>query len=193
MRNSGSARVKDKSVRLALVLTLALGPFGLFYVNFWLPIALLVAVNVVGQLPHGARFAEFGVIALWPASVVSAYFIARKRHRAYLATPAQTLSVVPQPALPKKAPSEVARQVARSLLGACVVCAALAVLAVLLTGPRPRSFEIAVGLTWALGACLFARRAVLGRITSRVEWILQIGVAVWTLAFVIFLMKQHWP
>jgi hypothetical protein len=186
--DDGRVRVKDRSVVLALVLTLILGPFGLFYVNFWLPLILLVALNVLAVATSGNGATTVAAIAIWPLSVVLGYLVARKRHQAFLAGVTRPLQVAPPP----PPLSERARHLARILLGAAIACATLAVGAVLLSGWRRPGIDVALAMAVCVSACLMARRAVLGKITSKLEWICQVTGVAWTIAFVIFVMTQRW-
>jgi hypothetical protein len=79
--------MKDKSVPLALVLTLFLGPLGLFYVSAWGAVALVVlaAAAVVPTL-------GFVLIFVWPASMMWAVHAAAKQHRDCLHGPEMSSS-----------------------------------------------------------------------------------------------------
>ena len=74
--------MKDKSVTLALVLTLFFGPLGLFYVSAWGAVALvtLTAVAIVPTL-------GFVLIFVWPASMVWAALVASKQHNDFVHGP----------------------------------------------------------------------------------------------------------
>jgi hypothetical protein len=71
--------MKDKSVGLALVLTLLLGPLGLFYASVWGAVALIL-LAAAGVVPTFG----FVLIFVWPASMAWAAVSAGGKHRAYL-------------------------------------------------------------------------------------------------------------
>ena len=77
--------MRDKSVALALVLTLFFGPLGLFYVSAWAAVALVLvaAVAVVPTL-------GFVLIFVWPTSMVWAAIAASKRHSDFVHEPQTT-------------------------------------------------------------------------------------------------------
>jgi hypothetical protein len=67
--------MKDKSVFWAVVLTLFLGPLGLFYVSVWGAVAL-IALAAAGVVPTMG----FVLIFVWPASMVWAAIAASRQH-----------------------------------------------------------------------------------------------------------------
>jgi hypothetical protein len=67
--------MKDKSVMLAVLLTLFLGPLGLFYVSAWGAVTLIV-LAAAGVVPTMG----FVLIFVWPASIVWAALAASKQH-----------------------------------------------------------------------------------------------------------------
>ncbi|HTT92565.1 MAG TPA: hypothetical protein VMF65_23630 [Acidimicrobiales bacterium] len=67
--------MKDKSITLALVLTLLFGPLGLFYVSAWGAVALIV-VAAVGVVPTMGMV----LIFVWPASMAWAAIAASRQH-----------------------------------------------------------------------------------------------------------------
>lgn len=71
--------MKDKSVVLALVLTLFFGPLGLFYVSVWGAVALIVVV-AAGVVPT----LGFVLIFVWPASMVWAAIAANREHNDFV-------------------------------------------------------------------------------------------------------------
>jgi hypothetical protein len=75
----GGSSVSDRSVPVAVVLALLLGPLGLFYAAPWGAAALIV-LAAAGVVP------TFGFVLLfvWPASVVWAAVAASDRHKTYL-------------------------------------------------------------------------------------------------------------
>ena len=75
--------MKDRSVVLALVLTLFLGPLGLFYAS--VPGALvLIGLAAVGVVPTFG----FVLIFVWPASIAWAAVAASNKHKAFRQQPA---------------------------------------------------------------------------------------------------------
>lgn len=79
--------MKDKSVALALVLTLFFGPLGLFYVSAWGAVLLVVlaAAAVVPTL-------GFVLVFVWPASMLWAGLAASKQHSDFVHGPEMTSS-----------------------------------------------------------------------------------------------------
>lgn len=71
--------MKDKSVGVALLLTLLFGPLGLFYASVWGAVALIVlaAAGVVPTL-------GFVLIFVWPASMMWGAIAASSKHKAFL-------------------------------------------------------------------------------------------------------------
>ncbi len=74
--------MKDKSVTLALVLTLCFGPLGLFYVSAWGAV-LLVVVAAVAVVPT----LGFVLVFVWPASMLWAALAASKQHNDFVHGP----------------------------------------------------------------------------------------------------------
>ena len=66
----------DKSVGAALVLTFFFGPLGLFYINVRDALIALVLSVIVGIITLG-----FGLLFLWPITMVWAAVTASKRHQ----------------------------------------------------------------------------------------------------------------
>ena len=79
--------MKDKSVTLALVLTLFSGPLGLFYVSAWGAVAL-VALAAAAVVPTMG----FVLIFVWPASMVWAALVASKQHNDFVRGPVMSRS-----------------------------------------------------------------------------------------------------
>ncbi len=80
--------MKDKSVTLALVLTLFLGPLGLFYVSAWGAVALVVVAAAAVVPTMG-----FVLIFVWPASMVWAALVASKQHNDFVRGPVMSRSM----------------------------------------------------------------------------------------------------
>jgi hypothetical protein len=74
--------MRDKSVPLAVVLTLFFGPLGLFYVSAWGAVSLVVLAAVAVVPTMG-----FVLIFVWPASIVWAVVAASKQHGDFLRGP----------------------------------------------------------------------------------------------------------
>ncbi|HUB69079.1 MAG TPA: hypothetical protein VL984_01520 [Acidimicrobiales bacterium] len=74
--------MRDKSVGLAVLLTVLFGPLGLFYVSVWGAVAL-IAVAAIGVVPTFG----FVLIFVWPASVAWAAIAASGAHKAWLHRP----------------------------------------------------------------------------------------------------------
>jgi hypothetical protein len=68
----------DKSVGAALVLTFFFGPLGLFYINVRDALIVLILAIVVGIVTLG-----FGLLLLWPITMVWAAVTASKRHQEF--------------------------------------------------------------------------------------------------------------
>jgi hypothetical protein len=70
--------VKDKSIAIAMVLTVIFGPIGLFYVSAWGAVALIL-VAAAGVVPTMG----FVLIFVWPASIAWAAIAASNQHSAF--------------------------------------------------------------------------------------------------------------
>lgn len=82
--------MRDRSVVLALVLTLLFGPLGLLYAS--VPGALaLIALAAVGVVPTFG----FVLIFVWPASMAWAAVAASRKHREYLTEPDRASGLLP--------------------------------------------------------------------------------------------------
>jgi hypothetical protein len=79
--------MKDKSVTLALVLTLFFGPLGLLYVSAWGAVAMVVLAAAAVVPTMG-----FVLIFVWPASMVWAALVASKQHNDFLRGPEMSRS-----------------------------------------------------------------------------------------------------
>jgi hypothetical protein len=75
----GGKKMKDKSVALALALTLFLGPLGLFYASAWGAVTLIV-VAAAGVVPTMG----FVLIFVWPASMAWAAIAASRKHSEFV-------------------------------------------------------------------------------------------------------------
>ncbi|HTV11024.1 MAG TPA: hypothetical protein VME20_04110 [Acidimicrobiales bacterium] len=71
--------MRDRSVVLAVVLTVLFGPLGLFYATIWGALAL-IALAAIGVVPT----VGFVLIFVWPASVVWAAIAASRRHKEFV-------------------------------------------------------------------------------------------------------------
>jgi hypothetical protein len=70
--------MKDKSVAVAILLTLFFGPLGLFYVSAWGAVALIV-VAAAGVVPTMG----FVLIFIWPASIAWGAIAASNQHNTF--------------------------------------------------------------------------------------------------------------
>jgi hypothetical protein len=68
----------DKSVGAALALTFFFGPLGLFYINVRGAIIAIVVSIIVGLLTFG-----FGLLFVWPVTMVWAAVTASKKHQEF--------------------------------------------------------------------------------------------------------------
>ena len=71
--------MRDRSVLLAVVLTVLFGPLGLFYASVWGALALIV-VAAIGVVPTMG----FVLIFVWPASIAWAVIAASNQHKTFL-------------------------------------------------------------------------------------------------------------
>jgi len=79
-RSPPAAAVKDKSVGAALVLTFFFGPLGLLYSSVLGAVLLFVIGLIVGVLTLG-----FGLVVIWPASMIWGALAASSKHSRYQA------------------------------------------------------------------------------------------------------------
>lgn len=68
----------DKSIGAALVLTFFFGPLGLFYINVRDAVIAIIVSIVVALITLG-----FGLLLIWPISMVWAAVTASKRHQEF--------------------------------------------------------------------------------------------------------------
>ncbi|MGA9311731.1 MAG: hypothetical protein WBV74_15350 [Pseudonocardiaceae bacterium] len=68
----------DKSVGAALVLTFFFGPLGLFYINVRGAVIAIIVSLIVGLLTLG-----FGLLFVWPITMVWAAVTASKKHQKF--------------------------------------------------------------------------------------------------------------
>jgi len=71
--------MRDRSVLLAVVLTVLFGPLGLFYATVWGALAL-ITLAAIGVVPTMG----FVLIFVWPASIAWAIIAAANQHKTFL-------------------------------------------------------------------------------------------------------------
>jgi hypothetical protein len=71
-------RPVDKSVGAALVLTFFFGPIGMFYASIVGALVMIVLALAVGLLTFG-----FGLLVIWPATMIWAAVAAGHKHQEY--------------------------------------------------------------------------------------------------------------
>ena len=71
--------MKDKSVTVAIILTVLLGPLGLFYATAWGAVALIL-LAAAGVVPTMG----FVLLFVWPASVAWAAIASSRKHHDFV-------------------------------------------------------------------------------------------------------------